>query len=108
MKKRLLFVCQENTWRSPAAQKLFLDNKEYEAKSAGISPTAPTVISQELIEWADDIFVMEELQKNILENMFELEKEIIVLDIGTNFYGDELEYELREKLKNYIFSGSEL
>lgn len=60
--KNLLFVCSENISRSPTAQSLMRASEWYNARSAGISPMSPTTVDEELLEWADIVFVMSEGQ----------------------------------------------
>jgi protein-tyrosine phosphatase len=72
-------------------------------KSAGTEETATVPLSDEIILWADLIFVMEEGQKVIIKNYFEdsaANKKIIVLDIPDNFY--YMEQELVELLKERV------
>lgn len=56
----LLFICTANHDRSPTAEDLFRSSGRYKALSAGILPLARREVSQELIDWADIIFVMNE------------------------------------------------
>ena len=69
MKKHLLFICSSNLDRSPAAEELFKDSDKYESKSAGVGPFAEKKVDQDLVEWADIIFVMDEDNvKNLKKN----------------------------------------
>jgi predicted protein tyrosine phosphatase len=60
-KTKLFFVCTGNRDRSPTAEDLFRNSKEYEARSAGTSAFAVRRVTKELIDWADQILVMSEL-----------------------------------------------
>jgi predicted protein tyrosine phosphatase len=99
-KKKLLFICTANVMRSPTAEKLFKDSKSYEPKSAGIMivPEFPdaTLVDKELVAWADEIFLMENIHLSYLkEKEFDLSgKKISVLDIP-NIY-DTREPDQRE------------
>jgi predicted protein tyrosine phosphatase len=103
MKKHLLFVCSSNLDRSPCAEALFKDSKDYEAKSCGILPHAERVISEEALVWADVVFCMEDVHKfHILKHFPEARgKEIVVLGVGSEFCREDprLEGVLRQKLK---------
>lgn len=59
---RFLFVCTGNISRSPAAEEVFarITNGFHDARSVGISPTAPRPIRGEDLVWADVVAVMEE------------------------------------------------
>lgn len=60
-KKHLLFVCTGNVFRSRQAAELFVNNSEYEARSAGTAPVGDgRPVTQELVDWAGEIFVMSE------------------------------------------------
>ena len=84
-KKRLLFICTANQQRSPTAEELFSDSEKYEAKSAGEFALLGTQITQDLIDWADVIFVMSEKRDghlSFLRKHFNVKgKEIYDLDI---------------------------
>ena len=54
----ILFLCTANSERSPTAERLFKHSRTYSAKSAGVHPAAYRVVDQELVDWADKIFVM--------------------------------------------------
>jgi predicted protein tyrosine phosphatase len=60
MKRHVLFICSGNCNRSPTAESLFLNSRFYEAKSGGTDRNAVARISQDLIDWADLVFVMSE------------------------------------------------
>ncbi|NVM02726.1 MAG: phosphotyrosine protein phosphatase [Candidatus Helarchaeota archaeon] len=69
-KKNVLFVCTGNINRSKTAEELFKEWERLKVKSAGIYWAAKTPLSRELIDWADIIFVMEELHNNYIANWF--------------------------------------
>lgn len=60
MKKHLLFVCSGAKDRSPTAKDLFAHSIKYTAKSAGTHRDAKKRVTQELLNWANVIFVMSE------------------------------------------------
>jgi predicted protein tyrosine phosphatase len=57
---KLLFVCSKNQLRSPTAEAVFSAYPGIEALSAGTSHDAETPLTEDLIEWADVILVMEQ------------------------------------------------
>lgn len=109
-KKKLLFICNNNLVRSRTAEDVAKKNKNFEVKSAGLSPWADVPVSSQSIRWADEIFVMDEeheFQKSRLMQKFPeaLKKDIIILEIPSiNVRRDdpELMERLREKLKPYL------
>ncbi len=103
MKEKLLFICNANLQRSPTAEEVFRE-KGYETKSAGIHPLAETKVSQQALDWADKIFVMEEFQKQIILKNFSInENKITNLEIPDIYERNspELKQILKEKIKNY-------
>lgn len=92
--------------RSCTAETIFAA-EGYSVKSAGTSKSATTTLSDEIINWADLIFAMEEKHKVIITNYFPDSsngKRIIVLNIPDNYYymEDELVELLKEKIKPYL------
>jgi len=113
MKTKLLFLCSANIDRSPCAEFLFENNERYEAKSAGLFESTENPITNQAVEWADIIFVMDEKKENhktILLKKFPYaeNKDIRILNIPNDFcrYDKELERLLRIGLeKNGIDIG---
>ena len=109
-KTRLLFVCTGNRDRSPTAENLFRDSKTYEARSAGTSTFAVQRVTQALIDWADKIFVMSELEDGHLthlETHFDLKgKAVIDLDIPDRYEraSQELVHLLASRLSRHLSS----
>ena len=68
--KKLLFVCTENRMRSLTAETIYEGFPGYEVKSAGTETSARTLVTQEHINWADMVFVMEEEHVEILQERF--------------------------------------
>jgi predicted protein tyrosine phosphatase len=67
---KLLFICSRNQWRSPTAEDLFQSSSDYEARSAGTSDSARIRVGLRLLEWADQIIVMERKHVEILRARF--------------------------------------
>jgi protein-tyrosine phosphatase len=57
-KQHILFVCTANVDRSRTAEELYRADPRYEVRSAGTAPFAVTPLSQDLLLWADKIFVL--------------------------------------------------
>jgi predicted protein tyrosine phosphatase len=105
--KNLLFVCKHNRYRSPTAERLFEGADEYQAKSAGVGPTARVPVDVELVRWADMIFVMEHEHLAALRSAFKKElagKRVICLEIPDRygFMTPELIRKLKAQLGQYI------
>jgi predicted protein tyrosine phosphatase len=97
-----LFICTGNVHRSQTAQELLMGVKGLEVRSAGILPLSPTVVSKQLIDWADIVFVMEEPHKDaVLRISPEADSKIAVLDIP-DIYPRRNDPELVKKLKDRL------
>jgi len=106
--KKLLFICHSNQNRSPTAEQIFKENKKLSVKSAGLYEGSKRFVDEELVEWADMIFVMEDYQKTELLRRFpkvSKHKPIIVLDIEDVYDYMELKLIslLKEKMKLYFY-----
>lgn len=105
--KRLLFVCSQNQLRSPTAEQIYASVPSLSVKSAGIDSGAETSLTEELIAWADLIFVMEEKHYRKLVTKFGavvLPKTVICLGIPDHFdyVGPELIQLLHTKVDPYL------
>lgn len=69
-RKRILFVCSLNQWRSPTAEALYRNDPRLEVRSAGIRANATRKISQQDLAWADVVMVMEREQKKWIQDNF--------------------------------------
>jgi len=90
MKMHVLFLCSQNKLRSPTAEAIFADHPGVEVDSAGLNNDAVVPLSEEQIEWADLILVMETAHRKRLNQKFKhalAGKRIAVLNIP-----DEYEY----------------
>jgi predicted protein tyrosine phosphatase len=86
---RVLFVCGKNKWRSPTAEHIFASHSGIECASAGLAPESETVLSAELIEWAELIFVMEKQHKSKLSAQFKpylADKRVVCLHIPDKYH----------------------
>jgi predicted protein tyrosine phosphatase len=66
----ILFVCGKNRHRSTTAEEIFAGMDGIEVSSAGTSPDAECPVSADLLEWADQVFVMEQRQRRYLQTHF--------------------------------------
>ena len=104
----VLFVCTEGLRRSPTAVDLFRKSKLYETKFCGTNPLSPSPITQEMLDWADIVFVMsegEEGQRSFIERHFNTYRKLIYdLDIPDVFSrGDsELIATLRQRVAQHL------
>ncbi len=77
-----------------------------EVKSAGTSPSARIRVREDLIRWADLIFVMEQHHAEKLVTRFhrEIREKLVVLDIPDAYpYMDpELVQDLRDSVESYL------
>lgn len=86
--RRVLFICTQNKLRSPTAEKTFTDWPNLEVSSAGLDSGAVVLVTAELVQWADMIFVMEKAHSNKLSKKFRpyLDgKRVICLDIPDEY-----------------------
>ena len=98
----ILFVCRYNEMRSCTAETIYAE-EGYPVRSAGTEIGASVTLSNDIILWADLIFVMEEKQKVIINAEFDdaaKDKKIFVLDIPDNYY--YMEPELVELIKSRV------
>jgi len=82
--KNILFVCSQNRLRSPTAEQVFSKREDIEVASAGTNHDADAPLTNELVAWADIIFVMEKAHRAKLQMKFKasLKKaRVICLDI---------------------------
>jgi len=103
----VLFVCSRNRMRSPTAEAIFSDLPDVAVMSAGTAPDAETVVSADMIEWADVVFVMEQVHRKRLNERFGpllRSKRVVVLGIPDRYpYMDpELIRILRSKVAGRI------
>lgn len=90
MARNCLFVCSQNRLRSPTAEHIFAETPGLNTLSAGTNSDAEEPLSDELVEWADFIFVMERIHRNKLRKRYRKalkDQRVIVLNIP-----DEYEY----------------
>ena len=107
-KVNVLFVCERNYCRSLTAEIMYRGTPGYDVRSAGIDiHNARNLVTEELINWADYIFLMERLQEQVLRVRFgDLlnDKTVIVLEIPDNYrpMNPDLILEITNKMRPYV------
>jgi len=102
----LLFVCRYNEMRSCTAETIYTE-EGYPVRSAGTEIGASVNLSNDIILWADLIFVMEEKQKVIIKSVNadpSENKKIVILDIPDNYYymEPELLHQIKSRVAPYL------
>ena len=88
MKRRILFLCSQNKLRSPTAEAVFAGHPAVEVDSAGLNNDAEVPLSEEQVEWADLILVMETAHRSRLNRKFGKSlagKRVVVLNIPDDY-----------------------
>ena len=84
-RQHVLFVCTANVDRSKTAEDLYENDPRFEVRSCGVAPFAQVVITRELLDWADFVFVMNETEDHhvtaIRRRFPGLSREIIDLNV---------------------------
>lgn len=86
--KNVLFVCSQNKLRSPTAEQVFANWPEIEVSSAGTNKDAENPLSNELVEWADIVFVMEKAHRAKVQGKYRSalkDKRLICLHIPDDY-----------------------
>jgi predicted protein tyrosine phosphatase len=86
--RKILFVCARNRLRSPTAEAIFAGVEGLEVSSAGTAVDAECPISADLLEWADEVFVMERRQRTQIQKKFAdllKMKRVVCLDIPDQY-----------------------
>lgn len=106
MEKKLLFVCNANTIRSPTFERWFKKNKpEFEVRSCGTHYGYPYQLTEENLLWADTVFVMDISQTKFIHERFpSLVNKVKIIGISDQYDPDEPELiRLINYWFNYIF-----
>lgn len=97
----------QHRFRRPTAEQLYRATPNLEVKSAGLAPDARTVLTADLLAWADIVFVFERRQRNLIRKRFpELyaRKKIECLYVPDeyDYLSPELVRLLQQKLQSYL------
>ncbi|UCE03033.1 MAG: phosphotyrosine protein phosphatase [Candidatus Latescibacterota bacterium] len=68
--RRILFVCSQNSLRSPTAEQLYRDNARLKVRSAGVDRGATQRLTAEMLDWAEEVFVFEWEQSDEIRRQF--------------------------------------
>ena len=107
MKRRVLFICEGNIHRSRTAERLYASTPGIKVRSAGLASSSRVQVTEELLAWANDIFVMESRLIHLLQSRFVTSRAVrwaISLDIPDDyqFMQPELVAILTERLRLYL------
>ncbi len=86
--KNVLFVCSQNRLRSPTAEQVFASHPAINVASAGTNNDAESLLTPEVVQWADIIFVMEKAHRNKLQRRFKSDLKdtrVVCLDIPDEY-----------------------
>lgn len=108
-RRRILFVCGRNQWRSPTAARVYAEDERVEARSAGVSGKSRHRVSEKDLLWADLVLVMERRYKMRICEMFgglEALPPIESLDIPDEYgyMDEELIEAIREGTEHHLQS----
>ncbi|ADV67157.1 low molecular weight protein tyrosine phosphatase family protein [Deinococcus maricopensis] len=67
---RVVFVCAQNKLRSPTAEAVFRADATLEVTSAGTNRDAETVLTRDLLAWADVAVCMEKRHRDLIRARF--------------------------------------
>jgi predicted protein tyrosine phosphatase len=98
----ILVVCGRNKKRSRTAEYIFKNDNRFNIRSAGLSPRSDRKISENDLNWADIIFVMETGHKAKICGIYRHMDlpPIEILDIADDY--EFMDQELVEMLRNRI------
>lgn len=105
--KKILFICSKHQLRSPTAENIFKKREDLDVRSAGMDINADRRVSDEDVEWAEYIFVMEKQHVFQLKNRFGgklINKKIFNLEIEDRyrFMDSELVRILKRKVPRLL------
>ena len=106
-KPRVLFVCRQNKVRSLTAEHLYRVRPDLEVRSAGTVTFAKNQLTEDLMHWADAVFVFDESQLEAMERRFgkkDFGKPVVCLDLPDTFdyKSQQLVLKLTAKLEPYL------
>ena len=103
----MLFVCSANQQRSPTAEQLYRDDSRFAVRSAGTSPPANQPVTEQLLEWADLVVVMEEHHAQTIRERFPVASRnvrLVVLGIPDiySYMDPSLQRQIRERVDQKV------
>lgn len=70
VRPNILVICGRNKRRSRTAEFIFKNDNRFNIRSAGLSPSSDRKISENDLNWADLVFVMEKKQKSKINELY--------------------------------------
>jgi predicted protein tyrosine phosphatase len=106
-KLRVLFVCTQNKVRSLTAEHLYRVRADLDVRSCGTAEFAKNQLTEEVMKWADVVFIFDELQAEVIEKRFgkdALGKEVINLGLEDvyQYKSESLVLKLTAKIEPYL------
>jgi predicted protein tyrosine phosphatase len=106
-KPRVLFVCRQNKVRSLTAEHLYRVRPDLEVRSAGTVTFAKNQLTEDLMAWADAVFVFDESQIEAMKRRFgkkDFGKPVVCLGLPDTFdyKSQQLVLKLTAKLEPYL------
>lgn len=102
----ILVVCGRNKKRSMTVEHIFKNDNRFKIRSAGLSPKSDRKISENDLNWADLVFVMETGQRAKIWGLYrhlELPKiEILNIADDFEFMNEELVEMLTDRINNIL------
>ena len=102
----ILVVCGRNKKRSRTAEFIFKNDNRFNVRSAGLSPKSDRKISENDLNWANLVFVMETRQRVKIRDVYkhvELPKiEILNISDDYEFMNEELVVMLTERINDRL------
>jgi len=95
----ILVVCGRNKKRSRTAEHIFKNDSRFNIRSAGLSPKSDRKISENDLNWADLVFVMENGQRG---KIWELYRHLALPDIEVLNIPDDYEFMNEELVEMLI------
>lgn len=101
---KVLFVCTANQQRSPTAERMYEKDPRMDVDSAGTEAFFAKAVTEERLNWADLVVVMEERHARSIRERFPNAAErtrIVSLDIPDiyQFLEQRLQKEIRERFE---------
>jgi len=106
-KLRVLFVCTQNKVRSLTAEHLYRERPDLDVRSCGTAAFAKNQLTEEVMKWADMVFIFDELQAEAIDKKFGKDafgKEIISLGLADvyQYKSESLVLKLTAKIEPYL------
>jgi protein-tyrosine phosphatase len=102
----ILVVCGKNKKRSRTAEHIFKNDSRFNIRSAGISPKSDRKISENDLNWADLVLVMETEHRSKIKELYRQinlpQIEVLYIDDDYEFMDDELIQILTDKINEKV------